>query len=170
MDVSLVMVSVLSKFCSVYKLMDTESNSETRGAFEFQQGVVQATFSFKAQAYLSCFACFLKWGKPGILWNWWNAESGASCLTFYFILPFWNILIRQVPISSYSLFCLISVSLALKWYTMVFVWFTFLSGQTSTSTVSFNICTVLSWLGCCFFFNVCFGAVQIYLVSVTMVH
>lgn len=54
----LVMVSVLSKFCSVYKLMDTESNSETRGAFEFQQGVVQATFSFKAQAYLSCFACF----------------------------------------------------------------------------------------------------------------
>lgn len=69
MDVLLVMVSVLSQFCSIYKSMDTESNSETRGAFEFQQGVVQATFSFKAQAYLSCFACFLKWGKPGILWN-----------------------------------------------------------------------------------------------------
>lgn len=62
MNVSLVMVIVLSKFCSVYKSMDTESNSETRGAFEFQHGVVQATFSFKAQAYLSCFACFLKWG------------------------------------------------------------------------------------------------------------
>lgn len=47
MDVSLVMVSVLSQFCSIYKSMDTESNSETRGAFEFQQGVVQATFSSK---------------------------------------------------------------------------------------------------------------------------
>lgn len=77
-----------------------------------------------------------------------QSQVQASCLSFYFILPFWNdILIRQVPISSYSLFCLISVSLALKWYTMVFVWFTFLSGQTSTSTVSFNICTVPSWLG-----------------------
>lgn len=75
----------------------------------------------------------------------------AVLISFYFILPFWNILIRQVPITSYSLFCLISVSLALKWYTMVFVWFTFLSGQTSTSTVSFNICTVPSWLGLFFF-------------------
>lgn len=37
MDVSLVMVSVLSKFCSVYKSMDTESNSETSGAFEFHK-------------------------------------------------------------------------------------------------------------------------------------
>lgn len=53
MDVSLVMVSVLSKFCNVHKLMDTESNSETRGAFDFQQGVVQATFSFKALTSLS---------------------------------------------------------------------------------------------------------------------
>lgn len=37
MDVSLVMVSVLSQFCTIYKSMDTESNSETRGAFEFHK-------------------------------------------------------------------------------------------------------------------------------------
>lgn len=35
MDVLFVMVSVLSKFCSVYKLMDIELNSEIRGVFEF---------------------------------------------------------------------------------------------------------------------------------------